>query len=136
MLGGLRDRLVLRRELRDRPPLLLLRSDSFEGGEFSADVLHDSVEYGPGGGIGVIAWVGLAVSIVGSVDRDVSVIGISPAGHRDIEIFPRCCRGYDGVCGVGRDSLCPVCRDGVAEVPQTHSPMIVRVRAFSCYLGS
>ena len=85
-------------------------------GEFSADVLHDSVEHGPGGGIGVIAWVGLAVRIIGSVYGDISVVGVAAAGHRDVEVLPCSCLGHNGMRGVGRDSLSPVCRDGVAEV--------------------
>lgn len=50
-------------------------------------VLHDSVEYGPGGGIGVVAGVGLAVRIIGLVYGDIGVVCVSAAGHRDVEVL-------------------------------------------------
>src|SRR5699024_830939 len=76
---------------------------------------------------------GLAVRIIRFVYGDIGMVGVAAAGHRDVEVLPcrRC--GHDRMRGVGRYPLCSVRGDGVPEVPQTRSPVIVRACTVSAY---
>ena len=116
VLGGLRDCLVLRRELRHRTPCLLLGGDGLVRGEFRADVLPYPVEHAPRGRIRIVRGVRCCVAVVGSVGGDVDEVGVPSAGHRNVEVLARRGRIGEHVRGVGRDALSAVGCDGLAEV--------------------
>lgn len=100
------------------------------GGELFAGVGEDVFEDGLGArGLQGCRLVGAGYS----VGDDVGVVGVSAAGHGDVERFAGHSRGGDDVGGVDGGALGAVGCDGVAEVPQTHSPVNVRVRAVLFY---
>lgn len=128
MLGGLGDGFVLGGELADVAPPFLFGGDCLVRGQFGADVPDHTVEHRPGSGVRVIAGVRHAVAVIGPVEHDVGIVAVRAAGHGDVEVLPRRGRGGDDVRGFGRHALGSVGGDRVAEVPQTHSPVIVRGR--------
>ena len=133
VLAGLGDGLVLRGELTDRPPPILLDRDRLVRRQLRSDVLEHPVEHAPRGRVGVVGRVRGDMSIVGCVGGDVGMVPVPAPGHRDVEVLPRRRRRYHRVRGIDRDPLGAMPGDRVAEVPQTHSPVIVRVCAVPVY---
>ena len=86
MLGGLCDRPVLRGELGDRAPLVLLGGNGPMGGKFRSGVLQDAIEDTSASSVGVVARVRLGV-VVGAVEDHVGVVGVASAGHGDVEVL-------------------------------------------------
>lgn len=71
--------------------------------------------------------------IVGGAGGDVGKLPKSTAGHGDVEVLLRRRRRRHRMRGIDRDALGAVPGDRVAEVPQTHLPVIVRVCAVPGY---
>lgn len=84
---ALRDRtdgLVLRGELGDGRPALLLRLDHLVGRQLSAEVLEHALQ----NGVGVdLVRFGRGVALVGLVEGDVGDVGVSASGHGDVEVL-------------------------------------------------
>lgn len=115
VLAGLGDGLVLRHQLSDGPPALLLGGDGLVRGQLGADVLEHPVQDGPGGGVGVVGGVRGDMRVVCGVGGDVGVVPVPAAGHRDVEGLPRGRRRHDRVRGVDRDALGAVPGDRIPE---------------------
>ena len=114
-LGGGSNRLVLRGELGDRPPLLLFGSDGLVRGQLGTDVLEHPEQHGPAGGVGVVARMRFGV-LVGPVEDHVGAVGVLAAGHRDVKVLPRRGRLHQHVRGIDGDALCPVGGDRVTKI--------------------
>src|SRR5699024_4983820 len=81
----LRDGVVLRGELLERAPEVLLHGDRVVRGELRTGMLQDPVEDAPGGVLQILAVLMLLeVMLIGG---DVNAVGLLAAGHRDVEGF-------------------------------------------------
>lgn len=91
-------------------------------------MLQDTVEDAACGGVGVLARTRLGV-----VGDHLGAVRVAAADHGDVEVLPSRGRLDEHVRGVGGDAWGAIGGDRVAEVGQTHSPVIVRVCAVTVY---